>query len=318
MPSIKTVLKFVFTLGLLSWALSKMDWARLQGNWAQFEASYLLLATVLLFLSVYLAGQRWTSFLQLVGMNGNKHAETGLYFYGALLNQGLPTTIGGDAYKAIKKSRTPLWKEKIKLQDIFKSDKLELLKSHFIVILIDRLYGLIGVFLIGLISVFLDTKSHDYNLILISYMLSCGLFLFMFCPKRLIQRLTITSWSRAHKTLSLTLSLLKETHVFTIATKEFIRTILIHVLGAAAMFFCFKAVGMTTSIEALGLSYAVANCLVILPISIAGWGVREASLISILSIWNYDTNSIVIGSLLFGIISIVGLLPGLYFLKFND
>jgi len=318
LPTIKTALKLAFTLGLLSWAFSRLDWSRLQGSWELFESKYLLLAAVFLFLSIYLAALRWSSFLKLISMDGNKQAETGLYFYGALLNQGLPTTMGGDAYKAIKKAKAPLWKEKIKLQDIFKNNKLELFTAHFIVILIDRLYGLIGVLLIGLFAIFLESDTYGYNLIVISYISSFCILLFMFCPKKLLERLTVTPWVRTYKTLGLTLLLLKETHAFIVAMKEFLRAILIHVLGAAAMFFCFKAVGMAISLEALGLSYAIANCLVVLPISIAGWGVRETSLISILSIWHYDTNTIVIGSLLFGIISIGVLLPGLYFLKFND
>ena len=50
--------------------------------------------------------------------------------------------------------------------------------------------------------------------------------------------------------------------------------------------------------------------LMMLPISISGWGLREATLSATLALWGIDSGMTVLASVSFGIVTLVTYLPG--------
>jgi len=71
-------------------------------------------------------------------------------------------------------------------------------------------------------------------------------------------------------------------------------------------------------IEALMIGLPALSLLLMLPISISGWGLREATLSSVLVLWGVDPSLTVLASVSFGAFSALCALPGLYpLLKFK-
>ena len=52
------------------------------------------------------------------------------------------------------------------------------------------------------------------------------------------------------------------------------------------------------------------SLLMMLPISISGWGLREATLSATLALWNVDSGITVLAAVSFGIVTLVTYLPG--------
>jgi ABC-type proline/glycine betaine transport system permease subunit len=52
--------------------------------------------------------------------------------------------------------------------------------------------------------------------------------------------------------------------------------------------------------------------LMILPLSISGWGIRETSVAAILGLWGIDASLVILASIFYGLLTIVNYLPGAY------
>ena len=67
-------------------------------------------------------------------------------------------------------------------------------------------------------------------------------------------------------------------------------------------------------IEALMIGLPALSLLLVLPISISGWGLREATLTSVLALWGVSPSLTVLGSISFGAMTVLCILPGAYVL----
>ena len=88
----------------------------------------------------------------------------------------------------------------------------------------------------------------------------------------------------------------------------------IHFLNVLAFWFCLKSFGGQAPIVSLMIGLPALSLLMILPISISGWGLREATLSSILVLWGANPSLVVAASISYGAISLLTVLPGIYFL----
>ena len=85
----------------------------------------------------------------------------------------------------------------------------------------------------------------------------------------------------------------------------------IHFSTLAAFWACLKACHVEAPIEALLIGIPAVGLLMLLPISISGWGLRETSLASMLALWGLDPSLVILSSLLYGITILITFLPGL-------
>jgi uncharacterized membrane protein YbhN (UPF0104 family) len=88
----------------------------------------------------------------------------------------------------------------------------------------------------------------------------------------------------------------------------------IHALTILTLLFCLKAYGVDAPIEALMIGLPALSLLLMLPISISGWGLREATLSSVLALWGVSPSMTVLASISYGAITVLSVLPGAYFL----
>ena len=78
--------------------------------------------------------------------------------------------------------------------------------------------------------------------------------------------------------------------------------------------FCLRAYGAEAPISSLMIGLPALSLLLMLPISISGWGLREATLSSVLALWGVSPSLTVLASISYGALTVISVLPGAYFL----
>ena len=83
-----------------------------------------------------------------------------------------------------------------------------------------------------------------------------------------------------------------------------------HTIALCAFWFCLRAFGVYAPFAALMVGLPALGLLMMLPISISGWGLREATLSAALTLWGVDSGVTVLASVSFGIVTLATYLPG--------
>ncbi len=254
----------------------------------------LLAALLLQIASISLGATRWYLIMSKIGFSHSWSFYVKSYFKGTFFNQGLPTSIGGDGLRIIDCSRG--------------EDSAE---EAFFGIFIDRIIGLAGLLLLNITALLFNHALLPprvyYPLLIILSGLAMGLILLFFLRKfrffatgkylgflgRLSERYFQVYSSIPSISLQLGLS------------------ILIHLFAMTAFFMIGKGVGMDFPLQVYLALVPPVILLTILPISLAGWGVREGALIGFFLLIGADKSQVLTFSILYGLISLAGSLPGL-------
>ncbi len=284
------------------------------------------MAAVLTMLSAFICGGlRWGFLMRKVGFHGSLTKFVVLYFAGGLINQGLPSTLGGDSYRAITATHLngsgKLTEAKELDEELHHSVDLEhaapKLRLSFSMVLVDRLLGLAGNNLLGGLGLILGGATlaawgTDLGYGVTGIMVVAGLFI-----------AAILAWGPSCNLLQKLLDRLQMNHALpgiklafswpmNVAQAAF--AIGIHFLTILTLLCCLKAYGVDAPIEALMIGLPALSLLLMLPISISGWGLREATLSSVLALWGVSPSITVLASISYGAITVLSVLPGAYFL----
>jgi hypothetical protein len=248
-----------------------------------------------------------------------------LYFSGALVNQGLPSTLGGDSYRAIAATHLnnagSLTGKKDLDQELHHSVDLEhatpRLRLSFSMVFVDRLLGLAGNNLLGGIGLIIGGTTlaawgQDLGYLVTGVMIFSGLLIAL----GLALTPTYNLFSKILERFQMTSALpgIKIAFSWPYNVGQACYAIAIHCLLIFTFFCCLRAYGVVAPIASLMIGLPALSLLLMLPISISGWGLREATLSSVLALWGVNQSITVLASISFGAITIISVLPGAYFL----
>lgn len=96
----------VLMLGILWWRFPEINWADLIPEWNRDTILWLLAATATTFLGIVLSAVRWQTVLQSLHLQERLRRLIDLYFAGQFVSNVLPTTIGGDVLRVSRLSRS--------------------------------------------------------------------------------------------------------------------------------------------------------------------------------------------------------------------
>jgi uncharacterized protein (TIRG00374 family) len=254
---------------------------------------YLLAAVALQIACTTVAAYRWRLIMERLGFHAPRVFYLRSYFKGIFFNQGLPSSIGGDGIRILDCSR------------------LGSAKEAFFGVFIDRIVGLSGLLLLNIAALLMShhlLPPHvKYSLLLILAALTVGLLLLFFLRRfaffaegrylgflgNLSERyFQVYSSPRA---ISLQLSL----------------SVLVHLLAISAFFMNGRAVGLDFPLQVYLALVPPVVLLTILPISLAGWGVREGAMVGFFMLVGADKTKVLAFSLLCGLTMLASSLPGL-------
>jgi len=318
-------IRILLSIALLWKATSGIDWHALFNSEIKMEPIWFLAALASMTTAFICGGYRWGLLMQAVGFPRRIHSYIGLYFAGGLINQGLPSTLGGDSYRAITATHLT---SSGNLSDTKELDE-ELhhavdighatpkLRLSFSMTLVDRLLGLAGNNLLGGIGlivggVTLAAWGQDLGYAVLSIMLLAGLiiaFVLAWTPSRQLLQKLLDRLQMNNAMPGIKLAFAWPTNI----AQAFL-AVGIHCLTILTLLFCMKAYGVDAPIEGLMIGLPALSLLLMLPISISGWGLREATLSSVLALWGVNPSLTVLASISYGAITVLSVLPGAYFL----
>jgi uncharacterized membrane protein YbhN (UPF0104 family) len=297
-------IRLLISVVLLTSAFQSIDWLKIKNALPSIDISWILLSLAMLWISNAISGTRWGNIMYHAGFQKNTIAYIRLYFAGGLINQGLPTTLGGDSYRAItsfKQLQTP-------------ENTHQPLPLSFFGVLLDRSLGFSGNSILGAIGLTLG------GAVLGTWVPHLGLFLLI---SMLFGALLIATLLWVPKTQEIYLKLMKGLKVnhalkptqtawgFPNVWWQIVLATAIHFLTLAAFWACMKACHVEAPIESLLISIPAIGLLMLVPISISGWGLRETSLASMLALWGVDPSLVILSSLIYGLTILITFLPGL-------
>lgn len=289
---VKTMVRILVSVIILWLIARSIDLGQVLDNLQSATPGFLLLALILQGASIAAAAFRWFLVMRNLDFPLPRHFFMGSYFKGMFFNQGLPTSVGGDALRVLD----------VASQGYRKRDA-------FAGVLVDRGIGLAALMLLNVLALLASPGLLPGNVTwAIAGMVSIGLTGFLavlfFARLRWVDNFPRL---RLLKILSIQLKQAFSRQVFFLVALS----ILIHTLTVA----CIYIIGLSLNLHYSLLTFLVIVPPVILftviPVSVAGWGVREGAMVALFSLIGADKAAVLAMSIIFGFVLIAASVPGL-------
>jgi len=289
------VLKGGISIGLIAWVLSKVD---LPSAWAQAQAmdlTMVVLAIALLLAQIGLGAIRWGLVLRALNACFRWSSTATVYYIGVFFSIVLPGAVGGDAVRMWFSRRAGL-----SLATAVNSVALERAMTVFALVL-----------LVCLTQPILMTRVPDLP----------GVWVFpMLLAICVIGILVLASLDKLPASLHRwklvrgLVQLAADTRKLFFHPAWSLGTLLVALIGHANLSLAVYvlAVGLGLDIHVLDTLVLVPPVILVmtLPISIAGWGVRETAMVTAFGFVGVADHSAIVLSIIFGIVTMVTALPG--------
>ena len=295
--SLKFLLRLLITTMILVLIIRAINIKQVLDVLQNARLDLLVLAILLQFGSTAVSAYRWQIIMQNLGFGQKFAFYWRSYFKGMFFNQGLPTSVGGDAVRVLDVARYGFRK-----RDVLYG------------VMVDRAVGLGALLLLSLFAYLLrpdllPMQVYRPMLMLIIAGLAGFIGLLVLGKMR---------WLNRYPKLVL-LKIIADRLYLIFQTKR------LQLLGLSLLIPFLALLGFSVTGWALGLRYdlmiyfaivPIAIILTIIPISIAGWGIREGAMVGLFSLIGANKAAVLTMSLLYGLTLIVVSLPGLVsFLK---
>jgi uncharacterized membrane protein YbhN (UPF0104 family) len=290
--------RILVSAALLYIAFRGINFAAIQSRLSQISVGWFLLAVLATIFQIFLGALRWRE----ISAQCSAPLGTGQAFrynmIGAFFNQTLPSTIGGDAMRLWLVRQTGAgW------------------RSSTYSVLVDRAIGLIALALIVVVSLpwsydLIANARGRLALLLVDIgAISAGLgFLVLgMLPWPWLKTFWLTRHIHACSVIA--------NHVIfnrNSGPKVAVLSLLIHVMAVVIAWCAVRSVAASAAFEQLFMLIPPIMLITMLPISIAGWGVREATMMVAFGYAGLAQTDGTVVSLLFGASSfVVGAIGGL-------
>lgn len=292
----KNTLKLLISI-IMFWMLFRyIDLNNLITILAKSHGGTIFIAFLFQLASTYLAAYRWQLIMKELVFDEKLSYYVKSYFKGTFFNQVLPSSIGGDAVRVIDLTQKGY-------------DK----KDAFYGVFVDRIVGLVGLLVLNLLAtlLFYGTFDAQFSALLI-LITSAGItgFFFLFTLDK-INFLKNYTFLNLFYRLGKRLNSLYSTK--TTLFKHITISVGVHLLTVIAMFGLALSIDFHLSFETFLIAVPPVFLLTIIPISLAGWGIREGAMVGIFLLVGADETKVLAMSILYGILLILSSVPGAYF-----
>jgi hypothetical protein len=292
----KNIIKFLITLALFYYLSEFVDFEKLQAILIKSHFLWIVLALLLQLMSTYVAAYRWFKISKLLAFKESLSFYVQSYFKGTFFNQVLPSSIGGDA---------------VRIYDLTKKGYEK--KESFYGVIVDRVVGLVGLLVLNLIAsvLFFGTFNQEFSMLIILITVGgIGGFLLLFQLER-IKFLGNYKFLELFHKLSRGLKKLYPTKSLLI--KHLSISVVVHFLSILTMYALSLSIDLGLSFKVFLIAVPPVFLLTIIPISLAGWGIREGAMVGIFMLVGADETKVLAISILYGLLLIISSIPGSYF-----
>ena len=290
--------------GALAWYLvDKVDLRKSGEHLVTFDVGWGLPALGVVVLLFFVASFRWQIYARALSIHLPISTAFRLYLIGQFFGQVLPAGIGGDALRVWLLSRRSI-----------------AVGVGAASVLLERLTGFLGLLVLMAVLLPLTFSYVDDTAarLTIAFLLAAGggaittLVGLSFVPHLIKRWRTIALVSKLAELASDTR---RVGFMLKPALSAFILSLLMHLLSVLTVYFLARGLNMEiTALECLAL-IPVVVLISTLPISLAGWGVREGAMVAALTFVGVETSEALALSILFGLtLLVVSLLGAIFWL----
>ena len=296
------MLKVAISISLLVYLVRKVDLSGVHNRVAEVSVWHIVTAGLILMMQAVGGALRWSLVIETISARVRLRAALHIMFIGLFFNQTLPSSIGGDAMRIwhIRHHGFPL-------------------RTAINSVLLDRLIALAALAVFMLISFpvlyqLVGDAVVRGGVLAVSVALIGGfmvLYFFRLLPK----------WFHRWRIVEEVRHLSREAHTVAKAPRSAGRILLLsmvmHAMTGTAIYEIARGLGVGIGLVECVVLVPPISLLTILPISVAGWGVREAAMISGLAYVGIDANDALVTSIIFGLLLMMISVPGgvFWFLK---
>ena len=249
---------------------------------------------MVLYFQVIFSNIRWQMICQENNIDISRGQLLKILWQGLFFNQIFPSGVGGDFIRAYR------------LKTFTKKFNISLS-----LVIWDRFFGIFALSVLSLLGIPYFIKLGHYEIVLVSLIIFLFLsFLFVFLP-------VLSNLKFLEKYMSDILD-----QYSTIRSKKFfsqliVFSIFIQLFSVMSIYLIFLSLGIQINFPALFLLVPLSILGMSLPISFAGWGVREGIMIFILGLLQIGQEQALLISIIFGLSLFFISIPGIIFLLNN-
>lgn len=291
---ISFALRLLVTLGVFFLIFRSVDVDSVMATILGANLGLLAAALLFQFLSTLVASYRWSLVMKRLGFGQTSTFYLRSFFKGSFFNQGLPTSIGGDALRVLDVARLGNRK-----------------RDAFYGVAVDRGLGLAGLLLFNLLAHSVEPDLlPDQVFFAILGLVLLGIIgfiaIYLFNRIRRFEQWTVTVlFYRISQRLNTVLASTVD------VVRQFGLSLVVHLLAVLSIYSLGSAVGMEFSLLTYMVIVPPVILLTIVPVSLAGWGVREGGMIGLFTLIGADSTLVLSMSILYGMCLIITSLPGL-------
>ncbi len=289
--SIKPLIRLLVTASIFVLILHSIDVHEIWKILHQANLALLVVALFMQFGSTTVSAYRWQLIMHNMNFGQSFSFYWRSYFKAMFFNQGLPTSIGGDALRVID----------VAGHGFSKWDTLY-------GVILDRITGLAALMLLNLIAYLFNPSLLPVQIYYLTLLLmTIGLLVFL-----VINRLRRLQWLDAYPKLAI-LKKISERLDQAFLTHRILllaSSLLIPLLAMIGFFVTGWALGLRYDLTTYFVIVPPAILLTVIPVSLAGWGVREGALVAFFSFIGADKATVLTMSILYGLTLIIVSLPG--------
>ncbi len=289
--SIKLLFRIVVTVSIFVIILRSINIDQIWKIMGQARLELLVVALLTQFGSTSVSAYRWQVIMHNLNFGQSLSFYWRSYFKASFFNQGLPTSIGGDALKVLD----------VAGQGFRKRDALY-------GIMLDRITGLAALMWLNLAAYLLNPDLLPRPIYQLTLLLVVGSLVGF----GVISSLRYLPWLDAYPQLKIIRITSERLHQAFLNNRIalIVSSLLIPVLAMISVFLIGWALGLRYDLTTYFIIVPPAIFLTIIPVSLAGWGIREGTLVALFSLIGADKATILTMSILYGLMQIGVSLPG--------
>jgi len=292
---IAILLKVAVSLGLIMFLVSQVDFKEIVSILKNVDIAMTIYALILLIIQVFIGNTRWKLVLKCQKIEFDYKNLLIFFWSGLFFNQAMPSNVGGDVIRGyyLKKRGVTLG-------------------CATLGVLIDRLFGVLGLVLLVLVSLpflfeLIGSPIARTGILFIAFGASLAL-LFIFFTDKLPGDFSHLKIIRGFYSLSQGSRHCIYEHYNGLII--LVISILIHLISITSVMII--AIGLGINIEWSGflLMIPLVTLIMVIPISIAGWGVREGVMVIGFGYLGVAPEAALALSILYGLSILLVALPG--------
>lgn len=296
----KQVVKVILAIVLLYLLYRNADKETLSNLLSEVDYKYLALGLVGIFLSTFFTGIRWYFFVRYNSRDYHVFDLVRLMMIGAFFGQFLPSNVGGDFYRMVG------------LRSLG-----ETIKNSFVLVASDRIFGVTYLVLLTVLVAPFYYHIFPFNLFLLVFIVSlgvvCGVILSVslrFYFYKPLSRYFNRKFLFLYDMLS---AVYRSVRGFDKVLLISALSLFIHICTISGIYFIGLSLSYQANILVFFSIVPVVFFLMLLPISFAGWGIREGAMVGLFYLYDPNSHDVVFAmSILYGLLSMVSALPGVF------